>query len=173
MYLVKDYSPDFETALPVIVKMQDYNYFHYRESNKDADKYGAGRMLEITESFDTFDRLSGLPYIFGGGAGFLYNISIDNAFQATHNVHFSILNMLEKYGLILSMLFYFYWVRLLYTNCRYCLSIQNRDFRMTFRVMIAFCVGMFVFSFTAFTIFVELYPWFFLGFMNTLRKYEE
>ena len=173
MYCVKDYSPEYGVALPIVNKLQNYNYFHFNESSQDLGQYGAGRMSEIEESFNAFSNLAFFPYILGGGSGFLYNLSVLDVVEATHNVHFSVLSIVEKYGFILAAMFYFYWIKILYINFEYYSLIKNLERKNIFGVMLAFCTGMFVFSFTAFTVFVELYPWFFLGFMNSFRNYRE
>lgn len=175
MYSIKDYSPEEDTVLaPVLYKLQNYNYYHFKQNcDHDIGQFGAGRVAEIDGSLAKYSALSGFPYLFGGGAGFLYDIDDrTEGINATHNVHVSVINIVEKYGFPLSLLFYASWLKLLYRSYFLALSWGKHEVRKNLGVMCSFCVGMFFFSFTAFTVFIELFPWFFLGFINNIKRNE-
>lgn len=168
LYYFRSYEPETHSLFgDIIAKIQGYNYFYYNQANVNTDNYGAGRMIEITSSLQAFSILPGLPYLFGAGAGFTYEA---NRFGAEiHNVHLSIVNIFEKHGIILAILFYVEWLRALYKSYKITLRTIDVQAKKLSGVMCCFCVGAFIFSFTAFSIFVVLSSWFFLGFINRLE----
>lgn len=172
MYTIKDYQPNTGFLSNVLTKLQNYNYFHYATEYNDLENYGAGRVAEIINSMQAYSALPGYPYLSGSGAGFVYDLEVDHMTIVTHNVHFSILNIIEKYGLPLTIMFYSAWISLLYQSYAVAYSLKKTLLNNVFGVIGCFCIGMFVFSFTAFTVFIELFPWFFLGFINNSTRNE-
>lgn len=175
LYFVKDYEVEGSSIIsPVLNKIQQYNYFHYQKFNDSFDTYGSGRFAEVHASLDQFSLLSAWSYIYGSGAGFVYGGSDayyggDTQQNYTHNVHISPITIIQRYGIIMGCIFYLAWLSLLYKNYQF--SVQQIFFNNRVpAVMLCYCIGMFFFSFSAFSIFVDLTTWFFLGFTNRLRQ---
>lgn len=173
MYTLKDYQPGNETVFSsVLSKIQSYNYFHYNKEYEDLDAFGAGRMDEVNSSLDLFKKLDGFPFVFGAGSGFVYDSLRKGDGEIVHNVHLSALNIIEKHGIPLTIIFYWSWLALLYRSYKIATQVSHVENQKLIGVMCCFCIGVFAFSFTAFSVFGVLTMWFFLGFINSIRRHE-
>lgn len=152
----------------VFSKLQGYNYYSLNESDKNSEDFGGSRVAEIYYSLDKLSQYEMAPYLFGAGHGFVYDgFYMGESFEKNHNVHVSPISLLTKYGAVFTALFYCFIFSAL--GRAYKFFYSNKEVR-SYQLMFYFCFGSIVFSFTAYSLFVNLLFWFFLGIL--MRKIE-
>ena len=134
--------------------------------DQNVEEYGGGRVAEVIFSMSKLLSLGNQPLLTGGGHGFSYDYIVGGViFNDVHNVHLSPVSLLVKYGLIVTLLYYVCTILLFNKYYRYLITYSNEPLVFA---LFYFCVGNFVFSFTAYSIFVVGLYWFFLGFLTNL-----
>lgn len=118
LFSINFYTYFEESENPAIQK-----YFNtintYKESDIDLtdeeslqiiDKLSGGRYSEITSSIYSFNYFD---YLFGKGPGYTYQYSVefsDLDSKSYSNVHFTPINLVSKYGILFSFLFFIYLI---------------------------------------------------------------
>src|SRR5690606_5750273 len=96
-----------------------------------------------------FNQLTLFPYLLGGGAGFTYDMYYMGEFRPNmHNTHFSPVSLVIRYGVPLTLLFYIL-ILISFSRLYNQLLYFQQENKMA-RMMYYYCIGAFVFSFTAF-----------------------
>lgn len=134
----------------------------------DLESYGGGRVREVVYSMAKLTKMNYWPIIAGGGHGFSYDLFAGGeVLYDVHNVHLSPISLLVKYGLILTISYYLGILLLFRKFYRYLLNNHNDPIPFA---LFYFCVGNFIFSFTAYSIFVVGVFWFFMGFLKNITS---
>ena len=99
------------------------------------------------------------------GVGYSYDW-VENGFvyERNHNnVHFSPVNLLTKYGLVITILLYFIIIRILTKGM---ISLKKGTLSINEKVMLFYTITSFINSFTAFSLFSDLFFIIFLGILE-------
>lgn len=170
LYLVRDFVPDRSSVVGMVLsKVQKYNYYHYSTiDDGNLNGYGSGRLSEIKYSLDKFNSIAGVPYITGAGLGLVYHQYYNGVWMKdVHNVHFSPVNMLEKFGIVLAAIFYWCY----FTTLSRAYALLRRSpigSRQDLQFALYIALGCLVFSMTAYALFNVLLQWFCLGYINSV-----
>ncbi|NUW68972.1 hypothetical protein [Vibrio coralliilyticus] len=158
-----------QPATGVVGKLKSYSYDTFK--NYSADQilnFGGGRLAEVYHSWNKFSSYDGLPLITGAGFGFVYdNYYRGSVLKDVHNVHISFITLTLRHGVLLVIIFYLSLI-LLFKRLYKSLFIISPS--KNYQVLLLFCLGSFVFSFTAFNLFATLFNWIFLGILVREHK---
>jgi hypothetical protein len=131
------------------------------ESLQIIDKLTGGRYSEITSSISSFGIFD---FLFGKGPGYTYKISIDFSDLDSNNysnVHFTPINLISKYGIIFTLLFFIYIVSpLFYFD-------KSNTIELVFTMLLSMYLVEMMF---AFNIFVEPLIPFCIGYLRLNKK---
>lgn len=129
-----------------------------------AEDIGGGRVAEIIYSTAALRKLDAYPLVTGGGHGFNYDMWYRGEFRPnSRNVHFSPFSLATRYGVVITAIYYaliIFSLTIAYRNVR---DLGPNRIALT---AFYFCVASFVFSFTAYYVFVAIPFWIFLGLLN-------
>ncbi|WP_417319148.1 hypothetical protein [Emcibacter sp.] len=154
---------------PYRITIEDIQ-FQGDDSDNNAQEYGGGRVGEVIYSLKALSEMNYKPFLTGGGHGFVYDFyEPGRVLKDIHNVHLSPISLTVKYGVILTV---FYYLGVLFLFGRYYKFLLVYDKNPMPFAMLYFCVGNFIFSFTAYSIFVVGVFWFFLGFLRNIASTE-
>lgn len=127
----------------------------------DLNAYSAGRIEEIQIGLDS---ITGLSHLLGNGAGWNTTFSSGKTVQ---NLHFTPISLAVVFGTPFASFFYFYVVFIIARNLKPCLLSGT----VTEKMAIFYLIGSIVHTLTAFSIFIDLLNFFFIGVLvNAGRK---
>lgn len=155
---------------PSIYKFQQLNFF---DENKRTSLYRDARIIEIRNSMKPLLENKAL-LLTGVGHGYLYDYDYTDDIEKKHNVHFSPVNILTRYGLFYFLSFYYLVIRALIRNRR---LLKKGDGTLIQKFFLLYFIGGLINSFTAFTLFSDF--WWIVAFgyltklINTRRKSNE
>ncbi len=153
----------------VLGKLRAYSYTSFIEkTDEEMINFGGGRFSEVFYSWSKFSTYSGFPLLTGAGFGFVYDSYYLGVEQKDiHNVHLSFVTILLRHGVILGGIFYVLFICFF---IKYYDKIFRKYFIVQYQVLYLFCIGSFVFSFTAFNLFATLFNWMFIGLLLGVDK---
>lgn len=134
------------------------------ENIQDLDVASSGRVKEITSSIEGF---TPLDWIIGKGFGFTYEVDRGYIITKEHNIHFTPMTLVVRHGLIYTVVFYFLVFVVLRRS--YNMLIRSSD-RMVLGIPFYYVLGGLIYSFTAYSVYIDLLFFFMFGHLVTLSK---
>jgi len=145
-----DFLPEF--FKPSLAKFKYVNPLH-NDFNLNVGL--GGRIREIQSVIKVMNN-DPLLYITGMGAGATY-INLFNG-NLTHNLHFSPLSQLSKYGFFYTILFYYYIIKVFINNFIFIIKNQSINHKKR-EFLLFFSLSIFIYSFSAYAYYViTLFP---------------
>lgn len=122
------------------------------------------RFIEVKEALAEFTSKEPLSWLVGLGSGFYY--TIENAIgqtQITHNAHFSPVGILTTYGLIYTIIFYYYICSIIFSK------VQKEHLAWVFKY---YAISGLLFSLTSYSLFVDFLFLLSVAYMSNYNVFE-
>lgn len=146
---------------PSIIKFQRLNLLD--ETSREA-LYNNVRIVEIKNSMRPLLDNKVL-LLTGAGPNYLY--SYDNFDRNRHNVHFSPINFITRYGIIYTIVIYYLIFKVL---IKHSFVLKRNEDTLTQRFFLAYFIGGFINSLTAFTVYSDYWWIIAFGFLIDYKK---
>lgn len=159
-------TPERISALPSSFQRVGSRFMKVNPFSEYRDWYSDGRLDEILGAIRQFDG-SSLNLLFGKGNGFVYTVYHNGLvrFSNRHNVHFTPVAFLTRYGLIYTLVFYRGLISCLVFGIKYLKKNKEHRFVMC---LLLYLFGTFVDQFTAFLPYADYQFMMCFGFLRGL-----
>lgn len=157
-------SPEHIALLPTSFERVALRFMRVNPFSDYYDPHSDGRLDEIESALNSFD-LNPMNIIFGRGNGFTYDVYHNGVlrFSDNHNVHFTPVSFLTRYGIIYTAVFYINYLWMLFKSTKRIRRDPNHQFIMCITL---YLVGTFVDQLTAFLPYTDYLFMICFGLMN-------
>lgn len=167
-------SPQNVELLPKSLQGVAYRFMKINPLSDKFDLHSDGRLDEVEGALNSFN-ITPVNLILGKGNGFVYDHYHDGVlrFQNRHNVHFTPISFLTRYGIIYMLCFYANYLWILYKATKQMYRKRDHKYMMCITL---FLVGSFVDQFTVFLPYSDYQFMICFGIMNGMlhnNDYEE
>ncbi len=159
----------------IFMKFQSYNPFNiFLNGEFDLNKlsnFGGGRVQEIIYSIKTIIEQNEFFILTGKGLGYEYYIPKYD--MTIHNVHFTPVSLITKFGIIITLFIYFIFIVYLINIYKSLIKQKSKNENYCNKFFFYLIISMSIYSFTAYTFFMNLLLWFSLAYLTRQLKNKE
>lgn len=162
-------SPENIALLPSNMQRVAQRFMRVNPFSEYMDLHSDGRLDEIEGALRKFE-LNPINILFGKGNGYVYNTYHDGqlSVENNHNVHFTPVSFLTRYGVIYMIAFYIDYIWILIKSTKIIRRKENHQFIMCITL---YLVGTFIDQFTVFLPYSDYQFMICLGLMNGILLY--
>lgn len=157
-----------QKQVKTVADIFEYKVLNLSELNSldryQLDNLGGGRISEVESAIKA---MGAHDWLLGGGHGFSYHIKDYVETESTHNVHFTPLSIVTRYGLLITAFFYIVII-ILITKIIY--TVYKNKNPQPIIIPLLYIIGALIYSFFAYSLMNDVIFMFMLGHLSVYAK---